>query len=335
MTAEAKLKISLDGVEVATAKLKQFAQAAGAGLVDAGRKASGAVAGLKSGLMSVRGALAAAGAYKFGAFVVGSIKMADAADKATNAYVRMGGTRDGLARLSASLGGVVGGSDLASAGVEAMRANTGLTGAQFEIMAKFAKQAADATGGDFAGALGEVNAAMITGRPTMLRRLGLHVDTEKAVKDAAHAQNKLVAAMSDEAKHGAIANAVLAEMKKRLDGMPAGAKTAGDALSEFGKNWGELKEHMGRGFGEMLGPVFRGINDVAAGRKGVSGAVSGVLEDAGQLAKDIGLTKTGRAITPGGAIRMPGAPTSAEIAAKFNVPSIKVAKIVTRQAGGE
>lgn len=322
--AEAKLKISLDGADSAIAKLKALASAMGQGIANAVTSAASSWGKFKSGLMSVKGALGAVGAYKFGGFVIDTIKMADAADKATRAYTRMGGTVKGLDALRESLGGGIGGHELAKAGVQAMRANAGLTAEQFELMARFAKQAADATGTDFAGALDEVNAAMMSGRPAALRRLGLHVDTDKAVKAAASAQHKLVASLSDEAKHGAVVNAVLAEMRMRLEGLRPGQKTAGASLAELSANWDELKEHMGAGFGEMLGPALRGINDVAAGRKGVGGALLGTAGAYGRLINEV----SGH-----------DAPDENRFRKRtVNVGqwqrSIKVDKITTRSAGG-
>jgi hypothetical protein len=241
--AEAKLKVTAEGVNEASAALGRMG--------DKMQGVSTTATKVGSAFTVMRGLIASAAVYGVGRFIVDSVKMADSAAKATRGFQSLGGTRKILEDAREAIGGVADESDLAAAATQAMRANSGLAAKDFVTLAKFAKFAADQTGGDFAGSLQEVNAAMVSGRPIMLRRLGLMVDLEKAEKEWARANNRSAGSLTAMEKAAIHSNAALEGMRSKLPTGPTGGGP-GDALSRAGAAWKSGRERLGEVMGDPV-----------------------------------------------------------------------------------
>lgn len=337
--AEANLKINAQGVESASAKLKELANSMGPGLNRAAQQAKSGFGGLVGGITAVKGAFAAAGgyaAYRGSKMLVGwSIDAANAA-RTMKQFEKMGGSQEQLNRIADSIGNVADDSDLARMAVMALRSNSKMTINDFGEIAKFARIAADEIGGDYMQSLQDVQAAIVTGRPVMLRRLGIMVDEDAAVRKAAAALKTHTKELNSNAKQQAISAAIMDEIRKKNKEAGPPARDAASSWAEAGAAWSRTREEIGK----KVGPV----SQVAA--ETITGALDPKKSMWDPQTKYM-MWWMRQHPKIGGLLSNPvqKAITASEIAEpqrRYNElnrmgvlsPAIKVDKIVTRQAGG-
>jgi hypothetical protein len=114
--------------------------------------------------------------------------------------------------------------------------------------------AAEEMAEDYLPTLAAVTQAMLTGRPVQLRRLGIFVDEEAAVKKAAEALKIHTKALTDQQKHAAINAAVMEKMREKTEKAGATPEDAAGAWAQTGAAWRRTKESAGR----ALGPAATG-----------------------------------------------------------------------------
>lgn len=116
----------------------------------------------------------------------------------------------------------------------------GFNPAQIETMTRMAEVLSDLTGGDVAQGFDTINQALITGRDTALKSLGIHIDLDEEVKRVAASFGLEAAALSEAEKFQIRLNAVMREAPELLAKYETAGKSHADELTAMEKEWDNL-----------------------------------------------------------------------------------------------
>jgi hypothetical protein len=239
-----------------------------------------AMSGLKSRVVSLRGAVAAAGTYGFGRFVLSTLKAHNALRSAENGFLRLARTkgipdaRKQLQRFNDQLDGMADRATVASLASRLMATNSNLNADAVAKVLRYSRDWADTTGQELLPVIQSLSSALGGMELETIRRLGLEVDFATALKEKAKALRKSAAALTEEEKRAAKTAVVLDAIARKHKEIGRTGITAANNVSRLSASWTDFKAGIGEGFGEMLGPSLQALADIMHGRKPVGQALS-------------------------------------------------------------
>jgi hypothetical protein len=163
--------------------------------------------------------------------------------------------KEGLVK---AVGGLADETDVLEAANRAMVQLGDNSGRMVEFM-ELARKITPVMGGTLIENFEKISQAVGTGNARLLRSIGLNVDAEKAMTAYAKATNQTVAALTENERKQALANAVLEKGQKILSGSTAQAETATTTLKKIGVEFKDLGEAIALLFERVFGSTVRSV----------------------------------------------------------------------------
>lgn len=143
----------------------------------------------------------------------------------------------------------------------ANRAMVGLeTGAEkIPDLMNLAREATGVFGGTLTGNFDNIARAVETGNTRLLKQYGIVLDQNKVYSDYAKTLGISADALTEAGKQQAMMNAVLAEGKAKLDGLPSSMGPATTALQEFKTAMASIGESIALAWNKIAGPYVTSL----------------------------------------------------------------------------
>lgn len=122
----------------------------------------------------------------------------------------------------------------------------------FEI----AKTAADTFGGTMNERFEQITNAVAKGNASMLRQIGIVVDSEKALRAYAASIGTIKDALSEQGKQAAISEAIIKKAEDRYKSLKTEQAGIETATKRFSQQWKESGDTVALAFNKMFGPAF-------------------------------------------------------------------------------
>lgn len=136
-----------------------------------------------------------------------------------------------------------------------------------EIM-ELARKATAVFGGDLKNNFENISTAIANGNTRLLKQYGLVIDSEKAIKDFAAANNIAVNSLTEGAKRQALMNAALEQSKKAYAGVHDDLNSTQNTLTLLKNTVAETAEVFTLAFDKTMGPTIRkflgGVSEMAS-----------------------------------------------------------------------
>lgn len=172
---------------------------------------------------------------------------------AENVGVSANEIRDGLAKAVA---GLADDTDVLKAASQAMITLGDASGRMVELM-QLARSVTSVMGGDLIENFDKIAMAIGTGNTRILRQIGLNVDAKTAMVEYAKATNQAVAALTENERRQALANAVIEKGRTVLAGTAEDSASATLTLKRIGVEFKQLAETGAILFDRAFGDAIR------------------------------------------------------------------------------
>lgn len=124
---------------------------------------------------------------------------------------------------------------------------------------ELARKVTSVMGGDLIQNFNQIAESIGNGNVRMLRSLGLAVDNEQALIKYAKATGQVVAALTDQERKQALANAVMEKGRSAFAGISTDGDTATSSLKKIGVEFKEIAETFAKVTDRIFGDAFRAM----------------------------------------------------------------------------